>query len=91
MNKCECDNLDDDLIEAGWTCYDCHENHKDNSQKETKMNQEIVNLIHQHGGLSDRLLTTKNEDFSKVIETTIRNIESKLEAQGIILPNNLKV
>jgi hypothetical protein len=55
------------------------------------MNEETVNLIHQHGSLSDRLLTTKNEDFSKVIETTIRNIETKLEAQGITLPNNLRV
>jgi hypothetical protein len=55
------------------------------------MNEETVSLIHQHGSLSDRLLTTKNEQFSKVIETTIRNIETKLEAQGVSLPKQMRV
>lgn len=27
---CRCDQLDDDLIEDGWTCYHCYEIHADN-------------------------------------------------------------
>ncbi len=27
---CQCDLLDDDLIEAGWTCYPCYQYGKDN-------------------------------------------------------------
>ena len=23
---CNCDLLDDDLLEAGWTCYECYKN-----------------------------------------------------------------
>jgi hypothetical protein len=31
---CNCDNLDDDLIEAGWTCHNCYTYRKDNPDGE---------------------------------------------------------
>lgn len=27
--NCNCDKLDDDLIEDGWTCYNCYEQGND--------------------------------------------------------------
>jgi hypothetical protein len=27
--NCQCDLLDDDLIESGWTCYNCYEQGND--------------------------------------------------------------
>jgi hypothetical protein len=27
--NCQCDSLDDDLIESGWTCYNCYEQGND--------------------------------------------------------------
>ena len=29
--KCTCDQLDDDLIEDGWTCHNCYTYRKDNN------------------------------------------------------------
>jgi hypothetical protein len=31
---CQCDLLEDDLIEAGYTCYNCYKYRKDNPQFE---------------------------------------------------------
>jgi hypothetical protein len=31
--RCHCDQLDEDLIEAGYTCYNCHAYRKDNPEK----------------------------------------------------------
>lgn len=33
--ECNCDQLDDDLIEEGWTCYNCHVYRRDNNKEET--------------------------------------------------------
>lgn len=33
MSICDCLELEDDLIEQGYTCYHCYEIHKDNSDK----------------------------------------------------------
>lgn len=30
--KCTCDQLDDDLIEDGWTCHNCYTYRKDNNE-----------------------------------------------------------
>lgn len=32
--RCNCDQLDDDLIEAGYTCYNCYAYRKDNPDTE---------------------------------------------------------
>jgi hypothetical protein len=32
MQKCECELLDDDLAQAGWTCWPCYELMKDNPE-----------------------------------------------------------
>ena len=33
MNKCLCNQLEDDLIEQGYTCYSCYTDNKDVSRK----------------------------------------------------------
>ena len=32
--SCHCDQLDEDLIEQGWTCYHRYETNKDNPDRE---------------------------------------------------------
>jgi hypothetical protein len=32
MTKCNCELLDDDLLEVGWTCWPCYELMKDNPE-----------------------------------------------------------
>lgn len=48
MNKCNCNELEDDLIEQGYTCYNCYTDNKDVSRKGKVMEEIILECLSNH-------------------------------------------
>jgi hypothetical protein len=44
VNKCNCLLLDDDLLDGGSTCYDCHEKEKDKGITPNQLNYTLKEL-----------------------------------------------